>query len=740
MKTLLNISLMFYLISFNLSGQQRKSVLIKTSNVGQIYNVSCWAASTQMLVNAYNPTLTNEQCRLISNAAGNSCEYICSDTIVLGKYYTTKLRASGDSIREENIFDLGATAKSLNLVINNVFPLEFIGLKGIVKMPASAYDTFNLAIKDTCKKYNFKISRMNHLSWETFKDNFGDPFRSPIYAYKRFSEDESHITVYCGYEHSKYNQKQMRWIYVKDPWPQNQKTEKGGTQYITTYEFYKKDESPTKVRLDPVKSLIYNLVYKNLAIPKYSEDNTANWNEKDTTYYNIVTNLDDNLYNSVATQADTLLAHLTNTASDTLLKYVGLQKTGATINQANILQLIQVNAIENTNTLQNQSNEYISFPNVFKNTLTLYDAIPTYLVPVVKNNTFLTVMAFEPTAKNQWYTTRVEKYQKSILELVREVVKNTSSPNSPQKLSDIKAVYLNRTYGSSNDFLIIEPKNNSEKILVDLFGTIDFLPNPDKVGKTGYYNYKVHKLNEPKLKDFHTYLSPKSPQNGSTDNLKITEGGKRLIQACQKLLARTDSTCFYGDGVNIVYCRNDTMPASCYNKGNSTYKGDSAHVTFLTTQYPYRLGNKYCFNIGWTKDWGSGTCQGCIPKKVYFPFNPETASNQVYELIFVPVSKYKGLRNNDHSLQGDNYHKQVKLLAIQPIDMAKIDTLFLESTDGYMNKHPKEKEHYDEIYSSKGVVCEVTLKTGEKIQCYVLNDYDGGSIEGSGTVRWKEKK
>jgi hypothetical protein len=529
---------------------------------------------------------------------------------------------------------------------------------------------------------------------------------------------------------------------VKDPWPQNQLTYKGGSQYVITYEFYKKKDGSSSADDDPQNpsnTLFYNFKYNNYlgntVVPTYYEANTRNWNEKDTTYYNVVT--DTSLINSLQTQADTVLSHLKKTASDTLLNYVGLQKNhDVVINERNILKLINVD--NSTGTFQN--NDVI--PNIFKSYLTLFDAIPTYLVPVVKNDTFLTVMAFEPTAKKQWYTTRVEKYQKSILELVREVVKNTSSPNSPQKLSDIKAVYLNRTYGSSNDFLIIEPKNHPEKILVDLFGTIDFLSNPDKVGKTGYYNYKVHNLNEPKLKGFQTYLSPKSPQNGSTDNLKITEGGKRLIQACQKLLARSDSTCFYGDGVNIVYCRNDTMPASCYNKGNSTYKGDSSHVTFLATQYPYRSGNKYCFNIGWTKDWGSGTCQGCIPKKVYFPFNPETASNQVYELIFVPVSKYKGLRNNDHSLQGDNYHKQVKLLAIQPIDMAKIDTLslFLESTDGYMNKQPKEKEHYHEIYSSKGVVCEVTLKTGEKIQCYVLNDYDGGSIEGSGTVRWKEKK
>jgi hypothetical protein len=242
MKIKLSFFLFFILICFNISGQQRKSVLLKTSNVGQIATESCWAASTQMLLSAYENNITDIQCKLIFNdILDTSCyKYIsCSDTVV-------NYRAKSDMIF---LRTNTANPKHVDELVNEVFTNRFKGFSFVVKQPVSNFHQLKNSIQVDLGN-DFNVTRMDSLDWASMKHNFDKPDRSPMCLYKHIVGN-SHVTVFCGYEHTKLNKKQMKWIFVKDPWPQNQLTYKGGSQYVITYEFYKKKDGSSSADDDP---------------------------------------------------------------------------------------------------------------------------------------------------------------------------------------------------------------------------------------------------------------------------------------------------------------------------------------------------------------------------------------------------------------------------------------------------------------------------------------------------------
>lgn len=208
----------------------------------------------------------------------------------------------------------------------------------------------------------------------------------------------------------------------------------------------------------------------------------------------------------------------------------------------------------------------------------------------------------------------------------------------------------------------------------------------------------------------------------------MSSGGYALIDSYRDLVARINTVDCKGgrDGLFTYHCTYDAMPSKCYNVG--TMKDSSHYVTFNSYYYSANPTYDFYFRSGWTSSLqnAGNTVTGCIqcfPKPIVFPYPIDSAhSNDIFDVIFVPVDEYQKSKVAKDYLS-------INHLAIKPDDIKSINQVSIEATSGYIAKN--EKKDYTSIYSSKGIICNITYKTGASVDCYVLNSYDGG------TVMWK---
>ena len=124
-------------------------------------------------------------------------------------------------------------------------------------------------------------------------------------------------------------------------------------------------------------------------------------------------------------------------------------------------------------------------------------------------------------------------------------------------------------------------------------------------------------------------------------------------------------------------------------------------------------------------------CDSCKPN----PMAYAAAGMHVFSCILVPVEKYKTagiietIATTDGTLQLTGPFLP---LAINCNDIKAIQDVYIEDEAGYMNQ--KHADKYNNINSSIGLVCDVVLKNGEQMACYIFNNVDGNYLF------WKNKK
>jgi hypothetical protein len=714
--------LLIFLICFISNGfcQNLKTTHLNIERIGQIYNGSCWAASTGMVLNYFNPR-PGLQCNLIG-ISGCPNPNVAVNT----KLYTEFKKLLSDNFNPNFKIIIPPLNRSfLPIYTNAVFQdsLAYAEIKAVLDS------------------------------------------QSPLINWKRYSGGLSHITVWDGYEHSIYANNQMKLIYVKDSWPKKRPAIRrrpafeGGSEYIITNEFYKK---PIGIIINdnPVNSLFYNIKPKsasNIVRPVYKFGTIT----PSATGKNIVTTVGSDTSISLITQANKVWTHLKFKASNNTLKYIGItptSKNSIAILPNNYLKVIYIH---------NQSNEKVDIAdaslrpatysplNVYDELLTIFDKSgrgdkkATHLVPLQVFNKNKSVIAFEITDKNEWFTTRLEKYKGSLLEVVNDVVvSHFQSQNE-----GVKTAYLYLNYNNSSDYIIIEPNDTTKKpILVDLFSNIDYFENPDFIAKTGAFNFSSHLLDEFKANRLIKYISNVTTYD--VNSSRISKSARKIIEACQKIIALKPAD--QGVGLNGRYFLAPNILASEYNNGNPE------PVDSLTFFIRKDIAPSSPENIITLLFQTSPMLESNINTYLLPQFQPPTVyqlkndvSGRSMQLFFVPVDKYKNTPQkkysetipnfvNTDSNQNTNpitYHGNLgNLLASSiPIDsIASIVDYGLEVNSSYMNSHKYESDNYINKNSSKGIIVKLLLKNGIERQCYLLCDYDSTNSGIGGWLKWKE--
>ncbi len=696
------------------SQSQRRSLLIQTPSIAQIESTSCWAASMEMALKSFdkNAWYNQKRSRLLSPLTFN------------------KLLDSLKQVNRFGSFKVSTTMKSDDVRI----------LKG--------------------RRYD--IVEADSLPWVNFQDNF-ELSKSPMIFWKKFgtANGQYHVNIFRGYEHTKLQANQMRFIFVNDPWPNIQEGKKGGANYILTYEFYKK--KPIAL---PVSRLPNNAEFPNMAVlydfklpPKtttFYQSNSSNWDNRK--YANIVSKFStEPTTPKIIEQANKTLSHVQTSASDSLLEYTKITKTSTQVDVNSILKVVTFFLVDNDvrDTLTTSTSK-ITFDKykLFDGYTTLFEDAPSYLVTLKTNNKPSTVIAVEATDKKELYTTRIERFNTSVAAVVARVVNlAANNPNLPQSFEAIKTAYFYRSYNEANDFIILEQQGQSNPlVLIDLSKGMDLFDEPTKDSiQTDNFNFRTRILEGENLDKMKLYLATTTKSCENDCKYKISEAGMSMIDACQKLISKSDSTASYiqNDGSIYLTCRNFKIPAKYLY---SDLRKDGL-ISIFANYAPNIEGKDSYFNFQWVPSYTqndydvfkANNCSTCLPKPpMNYPY-PSGSENAVYELIFVPVQSYKMLRSNSHKNEYPNWAR-LKNVAIRPSDMETIENPRLEASDGYFNMSEGEQKYLSQykadlpiypikgILSSKGVVCDVILKdSGKRVQCYVLNSYDSALL-------WQEEK
>jgi hypothetical protein len=223
----------------------------------------------------------------------------------------------------------------------------------------------------------------------------------------------------------------------------------------------------------------------------------------------------------------------------------------------------------------------------------------------------------------------------------------------------------------------------------------------------------------------------------------VSSNAHSLIDSYRDLVTQTNiQSCTYDNSSNPAslpqvkgsyYCTFNAMSAKGYSSGTAGFISFSAWYWYTHTD----LKSTIAFHTAWFSSHApeiAVLCPDCYQKPLVNPF-PTTVNmdNHVFQAIFVPVNAYHQRRMNAFlfSDAGDSVTPFAGV-QIKASDIAKIYDLSMEGAGGYMSLNLPTQ--YNNVNSSVGLVCEVLLKNGKVVKCYLFNNYDGG------TMIWKVKK
>ena len=174
-----------------------------------------------------------------------------------------------------------------------------------------------------------------------------------------------------------------------------------------------------------------------------------------------------------------------------------------------------------------------------------------------------------------------------------------------------------------------------------------------------------------------------------------------------------------------------SMPAKYY--GDSKLPG---YVTFAAfyqpdipndTTPPFGGSGPDRFRVIWNGEPGAFRYYGGgAPEPIVFP--PGPLPNDVYAFRLIVTREYQST-----DMTPKDFTSLIEVPGIMPTDIARIEGVYLESSEGYIARH--EEASYNDVLSSKGVVVRLRLKNSrETVLCYLINNYNGNA-----PLIWKQK-
>ena len=201
---------------------------------------------------------------------------------------------------------------------------------------------------------------------------------------------------------------------------------------------------------------------------------------------------------------------------------------------------------------------------------------------------------------------------------------------------------------------------------------------------------------------------------------KLTSSAESLIESFRSLVT--------GLGVNNCNTKENPIPGVASAMAAKYYTGSqlAGMVTFVSFYEP--KNRKDVFRVTWASNahnsLGFRYYGVCPPDPIVFPAG--LSENHVYGAKLIPFDDYLAFKGPVR-----NYSTMLSVPGLNIADIADIINVYVEGNDGYTAA--VEQDSYDYPFSSKGIVVVVALRNGRWVSCYLLNNYD------SGTLVWKEK-
>jgi Secretion system C-terminal sorting domain len=218
----------------------------------------------------------------------------------------------------------------------------------------------------------------------------------------------------------------------------------------------------------------------------------------------------------------------------------------------------------------------------------------------------------------------------------------------------------------------------------------------------------------------------------------ISANAHTVIDSYRDLIdQRGTITCVYDPTIRY-YCVSSAMAANGYNLGCydvSCSRQVYGAVTFVSSYFfdHYDAPSRAYFRTMWAEKgiYPALVCPDAIPETVLYPFDHNSTQNHVFQSIMVPVGAYQAFADPQKRLAIG--YPALTALAVKPEDIKSINDVYLECPTGYIKR--TEGTNYADVHSSKGIICDILLKSGQNIQCYLINNYDG-----AGTLLWKKHR
>jgi hypothetical protein len=243
---------------------------------------------------------------------------------------------------------------------------------------------------------------------------------------------------------------------------------------------------------------------------------------------------------------------------------------------------------------------------------------------------------------------------------------------------------------------------------------------------------------------FATVITSCSTLKTSLSNYFVSSNAHSLMDSYRDLITQTNTKeCPYDNTGNPAanpkvkgnrYTSFSAMTAKGYNAGTTGYISFSSWYWFEHTEPKSTIP----FHTAWFSDSiqaNAVLCKSSWPIPIVNPF-PSTANidNHVFEVILVPIAVYQSA-NLTASLfsHAEDIANPFAAVQIKAADIKVINDVYIEADGEYMSKKIASK--YSDVNSSVGIICDVIMKNGQALSCYVFNNYDG-----SGTMHWKNKK
>jgi hypothetical protein len=160
-----------------------------------------------------------------------------------------------------------------------------------------------------------------------------------------------------------------------------------------------------------------------------------------------------------------------------------------------------------------------------------------------------------------------------------------------------------------------------------------------------------------------------------------------------------------------------TMPINCY----SNNEGTAGSVSYSAYYYADDMTRDY-YRVIWAKNASDFRYYGaCIPSPILFTL-PDVQQNHVFGAKLVKVTGYQSMPAASRTYDA--------LAGYHPANIIALENPRLEGRCGYIATN--EPDNYNNLKSSKGIIVSVKFRSGEMVDCYLINNYDG-----AGTITWK---